>query len=70
MTNPFEDPDAMYYALINGEDQYSLWPVSIDVPTGWSIAHGPDGRRACLEHIEAEWTDIRPVRTVPRGEGD
>ena len=64
MTNPFEDPEATYYALINEQDQYSLWPAAIEVPAGWSVAHGPADRAACLEHIEINWTDIRPARDV------
>ena len=64
MTNPFEDPEATYYALINKQDQYSLWPAAIEVPAGWSVTHGPADRAACLEHIEINWTDIRPARDV------
>ncbi|MEV0054369.1 MbtH family NRPS accessory protein [Saccharopolyspora shandongensis] len=62
MTNPFDAPDAEYYALINDQDQYSLWPAAIDVPAGWSVAHGPADREACVDHIEVNWTDMRPAR--------
>jgi MbtH protein len=24
------------------------------------VAHGPDGREACLEYVTANWTDMRP----------
>jgi MbtH protein len=27
MANPFEDENGNYYALINEEGQYSLWPT-------------------------------------------
>ncbi|MGW5644060.1 MbtH family protein [Saccharopolyspora sp. NPDC003752] len=62
MRNPFDDPEAEYYALINDQDQYSLWPAAIDVPAGWSVAHGPDDRESCVDHIEVNWTDMRPAR--------
>ncbi|MEU5850571.1 MbtH family protein [Saccharopolyspora shandongensis] len=62
MTNPFDAPDAEYYALINDQDQYSLWPAAIDVPAGWSVAHGPADRESCVDHIEVNWTDMRPAR--------
>ncbi|MDI2030897.1 MbtH family protein [Saccharopolyspora sp. TS4A08] len=62
MTNPFEDPDAQYYALINDQDQYSLWPAAIEVPAGWTVAHGPTDRQSCVDHIEVHWTDMRPAR--------
>jgi MbtH protein len=60
MTNPFENEDGRYLALVNDEGQYSLWPESIDVPAGWTNAHGPVSRAECLEFIEQTWTDMRP----------
>ncbi|MBL3669470.1 MbtH family protein [Streptomyces sp. M2CJ-2] len=59
-TNPFEDDDATYYVLVNEENQHSLWPAFAEVPAGWTVTHGPDSRQACLEHIEKNWTDMRP----------
>jgi len=60
MADPFTDEEGRYLVLLNDEEQYSLWPQAIDVPTGWRIAKGPDHRAACLAHIEEEWTDMRP----------
>ncbi|MFE9613499.1 MbtH family protein [Streptomyces sp. NPDC006012] len=60
MTNPFEDSEAVYLVLVNDEGQHSLWPAFAAVPDGWRTAFGPDGRTACLDHIEREWTDMRP----------
>ncbi|HEX3782013.1 MAG TPA: MbtH family protein [Pseudonocardiaceae bacterium] len=60
MTNPFEDNDGTYLALVNDEGQFSLWPASIDVPAGWTVSHDRDSRAVCLEHIERSWTDMRP----------
>lgn len=60
MTNPFEDADATYLVLVNDEGQHSLWPSFIEVPAGWTVAHGEDTRQACLDHIEQHWTDMRP----------
>ncbi|MEU4526129.1 MbtH family protein [Amycolatopsis sp. NPDC024027] len=60
MTNPFEDPDGTYLVLVNAENQHSLWPESTDVPAGWTVTFGPSSRQACLDHVEATWTDMRP----------
>ncbi|WP_436498872.1 MbtH family protein [Actinokineospora sp. HUAS TT18] len=60
MTNPFENNEGTYYALVNDEGQYSLWPEFAAVPAGWTVAHGPAPRQECLDHIEANWTDMRP----------
>ncbi|MCX4744975.1 MbtH family protein [Kitasatospora sp. NBC_01287] len=64
MANPFEDADGTYLVLVNEENQHSLWPAFAEVPAGWTVAHGPDGRQACLDHVEANWTDMRPASLV------
>ncbi|WP_246647356.1 MbtH family protein [Rhizobium laguerreae] len=46
--------------MVNDEGQHSLWPATIDVPTGWSTAFGPADRTECLSYIEESWNDIRP----------
>ncbi|MDT0328089.1 MbtH family protein [Nocardiopsis lambiniae] len=64
MTNPFEDNDGRFRVLVNAEGQHSLWPAFADVPAGWEVAKEEDTRQACLDHIEAHWTDIRPLSLV------
>ncbi|KND24751.1 MbtH family protein [Streptomyces acidiscabies] len=63
-TNPFEDDDARYLVLTNDEGQHSLWPAFAEVPDGWTVAHPEDTRRACLEYVERNWTDMRPKSLV------
>jgi MbtH protein len=63
-TNPFEDEDGRYLALINDEGQYSLWPAFADVPDGWTVAHDEDTRQACLDYIEENWADMRPKSLI------
>jgi MbtH protein len=61
MTNPFDDTDGRFLVLTNDEGQHSLWPAFADVPPGWTVAHPEDSREACLEYIEQNWTDLRPL---------
>lgn len=67
--NPFEDENGTYYALVNDEGQYSLWPAFAEVPAGWTIVHGKGTRQACLDCIEEQWTDMRP-KTLIRQMGE
>ncbi|MFG2285697.1 MbtH family protein [Streptomyces sp. NPDC048595] len=60
MTNPFEDPNGTYLVLVNDEGQHSLWPGFVEVPAGWTTAHGEDNREACIAYINANWIDMRP----------
>ncbi|BCJ50213.1 hypothetical protein Asp14428_16880 [Actinoplanes sp. NBRC 14428] len=58
----FEDDDDREYRVVrNDEEQYSIWPVTHDLPPGWQEA-GPRGdKAACLRHIGEVWTDLRPL---------
>jgi uncharacterized protein YbdZ (MbtH family) len=58
--NPFDDPDGTFLVLVNDEEQHSLWPAALEVPPGWAVAHDADTRQACLDYVEANWTDLRP----------
>lgn len=32
MQNPFENPEGVYYVLVNDENQHSLWPAFAEIP--------------------------------------
>jgi MbtH protein len=50
-----------YLVVVNDEEQYSIWREDKSVPAGWR-AIGKRGPKAeCLQHIEAVWTDMRPL---------
>lgn len=59
-TNPFDDPEGRFLVLVNDEGQHSLWPSFAEVPGGWTIVLDENTRQACLDFIEARWTDLRP----------
>lgn len=59
-TNPFDDPEGRFLVLENDEGQHSLWPSFAEVPGGWTIVLTENTRAACLDFIEARWTDLRP----------
>jgi MbtH protein len=62
--NPFDDEGAEFLVLVNDRAQRSLWPAHLDVPAGWSVAHGPATRAACLAHVDDTWSDLRPARSA------
>ncbi|AQT74924.1 MULTISPECIES: MbtH family protein [Streptomyces] len=59
-SNPFDDADGRFYVLVNDEEQHSLWPSFAEIPAGWRVVFGEESRQLCLEHVEANWTDLRP----------
>ncbi|MEV6949318.1 MbtH family NRPS accessory protein [Streptomyces sp. NPDC051172] len=58
-----DEPDdaRMYTVVVNHEEQYSIWPESMDVPDGWRPEGTAGSKVECLEHIEQVWTDMRPL---------
>jgi uncharacterized protein YbdZ (MbtH family) len=64
VVSPFEEENGLYYVLVNGEKQYSLWPNFAAVPQGWTIAYGADGRVACLAFVDKNWIDMRPASLI------
>ncbi|CAJ3785410.1 balhimycin biosynthetic protein MbtH [Burkholderia pseudomallei] len=66
MTHLLDDPDGSFQVLVNEEGQHSLWPAELPAPAGWRRTFGEAGRQACLDHIEAEWTDLRPRSVATR----
>jgi len=68
MIEPVEDVQSKLLVLVNDEGQHSIWPTFAEVPPGWVTRFGPSDRQACLEYIEREWTDMRPL-SVARAVG-
>jgi MbtH protein len=59
-----------YTVVINGEEQYSIWPAGREVPAGWRSLGEPSTREQCLEHISERWTDMRPLSLRRQMDGD
>jgi amino acid adenylation domain-containing protein len=52
---------ARWQVVVNDEEQYSIWPDGRPVPPRWRSAGPAGAKSACLEHIAAAWTDMRPL---------
>jgi MbtH protein len=68
--NPFDDPEGIFVVLVNDEDQHSLWPARLAVPDGCRVVFGEAERQECVDYVEKNWTDIRPLsarRRVTQG---
>ena len=56
-----QDPFDVYLAVINHEEQYSIWPADLTMPKGWREAGKRGSKQECLDYIEVVWTDMRPL---------
>lgn len=50
-----------YKAVVNHEEQYSIWPADRQNPPGWSDAGKTGTKQECLDFIATVWTDMRPL---------
>lgn len=66
----FDRDDAVYKVLVNGEEQYSLWPDYKEVPAGWREAGKQGSKADCLAFVEANWTDMRPLSLRRKMDGE
>ena len=58
---PEEEKDGTeYVAVINDEEQYSIWPAARELPLGWHDAGKRGSRAEVLAWIEQVWSDMRP----------
>jgi MbtH protein len=49
-----------FYVVVNAEEQYSIWDTRRAIPAGWTATGFEGPEAACLAHIDAVWTDMRP----------
>ena len=50
----------IYTAVMNHEEQYSIWPADRELPLGWTAVGTPGTKAEVLAYIEEVWTDMRP----------
>ncbi|MEY9989116.1 MbtH protein [Streptomyces sp. V4I8] len=50
-----------YRVVVNGEEQYSIWPTDRDLAPGWSDTSRSGSKEECLRDINEVWTDMRPL---------
>lgn len=60
MSNEEREDTTVYTAVVNHEEQYSIWPADRELPAGWTAVGTPGQKAEVLAWIEQVWTDMRP----------
>ena len=50
-----------YLVVVNHEEQYTIWAADRELPLGWKSIGDPRSKADCLQYIEENWTDMRPL---------
>jgi MbtH protein len=51
----------LFKAIINDEEQYSIWPEQKETPAGWREVGVKGSKAEVSEYIDKNWTDMRPL---------
>ena len=51
----------LFIALINDEEQYSIWPAKKEIPPGWKSVGFSGSKPEVSAYIDEHWTDMRPA---------
>ena len=51
----------LFKAIINDEEQYSIWPAKKEIPAGWRDAGCLGTKTEVSEYIDKHWVDMRPA---------
>nr|WP_308409578.1 MbtH family NRPS accessory protein [Streptomyces sp. A3M-1-3] len=67
--SPEDTVPTTYQVLVNHEEQYALYPAVRALPDGWTPAGFTGTEDECAAHVDAHWTDTRPLslRASTRG---
>jgi len=57
----WDSEDTTFRVVVNHEEQYSIWPDYLDMPSGWREVGVSGPKQKCLDHIKEAWTDMRPL---------
>jgi MbtH protein len=60
MSAAAESDTSVYQVVVNEEEQYSLWKVGRQLPSGWKATGKEGSKEECLLNIEEVWKDMRP----------
>lgn len=64
------EDNRIYRAVVNHEEQYSIWLKDKELPAGWNEAGKTGSKQECLEYISEVWTDMRPLSLRQAMEGN
>ena len=56
-----EEDKTPYKAVVNHEEQYSIWPADRENAPGWRDAGKVGTKEECLAYIKEVWIDMRPL---------
>lgn len=51
----------LFIALINDEEQYSIWPAKKEIPLGWKDVGFSGSKQEVSTYIDEHWVDMRPA---------
>ncbi|HYV25587.1 MAG TPA: MbtH family protein [Pyrinomonadaceae bacterium] len=61
MSEEEREDRTIYKAVINHQEQYSIWPADRENALGWNDVGITGTRQEVMDYIKEVWTDMRPL---------
>jgi len=61
MADEEREDTRVYLAVVNDEEQYSIWLEGKALPNGWRAAGKSGTKSECLAWIKEVWIDMTPA---------
>jgi len=61
MADEEREDTRVYLAVVNDEEQYSIWLEGTALPNGWRAAGKSGTKSECLAWIKEVWIDMTPA---------
>ena len=61
MNNHESEDTTIYKAVVNDEEQYSIWRADRKNAAGWKDTGKVGPKSECLAYIKEVWKDMRPL---------
>jgi MbtH protein len=61
MSEEEREDRTIYKAVINHEEQYSIWPADRENALGWNDVGMTGTRQEVMDYIKEVWADMRPL---------
>jgi MbtH protein len=59
-----EEDTTTYKVVVDGRQQYALWPAGRENPLGWRDAGKMGSKREMVAYIERRWPGMEPLRLL------
>lgn len=51
----------LFVVLVNSLNEYSLWPLDKEIPSGWKNVNFSGSKEECKLYVDQHWLSLMPI---------